>query len=235
MASSSADVRDGTTSADGHTRVFLRPIGTPLGLGFFGVGVQSVMVSALEFEWITPTEKTIVVITGLAFAFPLQFLSAILAFLARDAVAGAGLGVFSGTWAVTSLSLLTSPPGATSDGLGIFLILAAILLTCVTAAGTFGARKLIVSVVLGVGAARVLVTGLYEINGGSALEAAAAILGLALGASAVYAALALLVEDASRKTVLPTLRSGKARDAVADGFGAQIAKVENEAGVREQL
>lgn len=89
------------------------------------------MLSALEFEWIAPSEKTIVAITGLVFAFPSQFLAAILSFLARDGVAGTGLGVFSGTWAVTSVTLLTSPPGARSEGLGIFLVLASILLACV--------------------------------------------------------------------------------------------------------
>lgn len=193
------------------------------------------MLSALQFGWISPGQSTIVAITGLVFAFPSQFLAAILSFLARDGLAGTGLGVFSGTWAVTSVSLLTSPPGATSEGLGIFLILASILLACVVVAGTGGARKLIVALVLAIGAARVLVTGLFEIDGGDGLEQAAAILGLALAASAFYAGLALLLEDARRDTVLPVFRSGEAKAAVTEGIDAQLSKVENEAGVREQL
>lgn len=46
------------------------------------------MLSALEFEWIPPAQKTVVAINGLAFAFPSQFLAAILCFLARDGVGG---------------------------------------------------------------------------------------------------------------------------------------------------
>lgn len=72
-------------------------------------------------------------------------------------------------------------------------------------------------------------------KGGDGLEQAAAIVGLALGASAVYAGLALLLEDARRDTLLPVFRSGRARAAVEGGLGAQLTKVENEAGVREQL
>lgn len=218
------------------TRIFLRPLGTPLALGLFGVGVQSTMLAALELGWIPPTEGTIVAITGLAFAFPLQFLAAILAFLARDAIAGTGLGTFSGTWAVTSLSLLATPPGGRSEGLGVFLILAAILLTCVVVAAVAGgARKLVVALVLGVGAVRVLVTGLYEVNGAGGLEQAAAILGLCLGGAGIYAGLALLMEDVRHATLLPTLRSGRARAAIGGDMREQLTRVENEAGVREQL
>lgn len=225
----------GPTGADGNARVFLRPIGTPLALGFFGIGLQSVMLAALEFEWMPPTQKTIVAITGLAFAFPAQFLATILAFLARDGVVGTALGIFSGTWAATSFGLLVSPPGATTEALGIFLILSAIALTCVVVANTGGAGKPIVSIVLGVGAARVLLTGLHQIDGGSGLEQAAAVVGLVLGAVAFYGALALLLEDERHGTVLPTLRTGGSKAAVEGGFGDQIKQVQNEAGVREQL
>jgi len=220
---------------DDTARIFLRPIGTPLALGLFAVTVQSTMLAAMELGWISPQEGTTVAITGLAFAFPLQLIASVLAFLARDAVAGTALAIFAGTWAVSGLAMLTSPPGATSDAVGICLILAAILLGCVMVTGAVAARKLIVGLVLAFGSTRLVVTALFEIKESSGLETAAGILGLWLAAVALYAGLALLLEDAGRKTLLPTLRGGAAREAVTDGLPGQVSDVANEAGVRQQL
>ena len=205
-------------------RIFLRPLGTPLALGLFAVTVQTTMLAALQLEWITPTQGTVVAITGLAFAAPVQLVTAVLAFLARDGVAGTALGIFAGTWTVSSLATLTSPPGVRSEALAIYFILAAILLTCVLAAGAAAAGKLILVVVLGFGSSRLLVTGLYELHGGAGLETAAGVLGLALGAVALYAGLAFLLEDARNRVVLPTLRPDGVKQSVHD-----------EAGVRPQL
>ena len=52
---------------------------------------------------------------------------------------------------------------------------------------------------------------------------------------AIYAALAMAFEDATHRTSLPLGRRRTGRDALADDLGEQLASVEHEAGVRQQL
>jgi hypothetical protein len=61
------------------------------------------------------------------------------------------------------------------------------------------------------------------------------VIGLALCALALYAALALALEDAGHETVLPVGRRQLGRVAIEDGFGEQLERIEREPGVREQL
>jgi len=61
------------------------------------------------------------------------------------------------------------------------------------------------------------------------------VVGLVLCALAVYAAAALALEDARRQTVLPVGRRGPGRRAVGAGFESQLARLEHDAGVRDQL
>ncbi len=56
-----------------------------------------------------------------------------------------------------------------------------------------------------------------------------------LAAVAVYAALAMEVEDVQRRTVLPVLRRGLGRESLEGNLPDQLGRVEREAGVREQL
>src|SRR3954454_25076817 len=142
-----------------HVRVFLRPIGTPIALGMGAILIGTVMLSGLQLEWLKGAdEQQTVGFIGLAAAFPLELLASVLAFLARDALAGTGLGLFSGIWSVTGLTLLTGQPGATNDGYGMFLILAAIgLVLLLLSAGT---SRLFFGALLTTGSARLLVSGL---------------------------------------------------------------------------
>src|SRR5205823_3841053 len=73
----------------------------------------------------------------LAFVFPLQLISSIFGYLGRDVVVGTGMGLLSGTWLAVALVTITAPtPGATSDALGLFLLLAsAAMLVPASAAG----------------------------------------------------------------------------------------------------
>jgi hypothetical protein len=77
---------------------------------------------------------------ALAFAFPIQLVATVFAFLARDPVAGTGLGVFSGVWLTTGLSQLMSAPAATSDAVGFFYLLAGLALLLVLAAAALSAK-----------------------------------------------------------------------------------------------
>lgn len=215
------------------TRVVLRPIATPLPLGFLALAVSTVLFAAVQLEWIAPTEGRIAALTALAATVPLQLLSSVVGFLARDPVAATGMGVLSGTWAVVGFTTLTSPPGAVSDGLGVFLLTAgaAMFIPAAAAAGS----KLVPALVMALAGTRFLVTGGYELTGSAGWKAAAGWVGLVLAGVAFYAALALELEGARQRTVLPLGRRGPGRAAV-DGDGPlQPSDLRGEAGVRPQL
>src|SRR5215213_6047143 len=96
-------------------QIFLRPLGNPLPLGFLALAGGTLVVSGLQLGWLAPTEGSNVALILVAFVFPLQLLTSILGFLARDSVAGTGMGILAGTWLSIGLVKLTSAPGATSD------------------------------------------------------------------------------------------------------------------------
>ncbi len=89
--------------------------------------------------------------------------------------------------------------------------------------------------VLGTTSIRFAVTGIYQLSDSSGWKHAAGIVGLALLAIALYAALALAIEDARGATVLPVGRRGAGEDAVSGGMESQIAGIEHAAGIRRQL
>src|SRR5205085_771328 len=81
---------------DDDVRVVLRPLGTPLALGLGAIFFGTVMLSGLQLEWLAGADQQrTVAFVALAAAFPLELLAAVLAFLARDALAGTGFGIFS--------------------------------------------------------------------------------------------------------------------------------------------
>jgi uncharacterized protein len=86
-----------------------------------------------------------------------------------------------------------------------------------------------------VGSARFLISGLYELTGSVGVEHAARIVGLVFVGVAAYVGFATLLEDSARRTILPIGRRGLARSAFSGGLDAQVAELEHEAGVREQL
>jgi hypothetical protein len=61
------------------------------------------------------------------------------------------------------------------------------------------------------------------------------VIGLILGALGIYAALALLLEDARHGTVLPLGRVARGQDSLQDGLASQLHDLPHEAGVRNQL
>jgi len=167
----------------------------------------------------------------MAFGAPLQLLSSVFGFLARDPAAATGMGILAAAWLSVGLVKLDSAPAATSAVLGVFLVFvgAALLVPAIGAA--FG--KLVPAIVLATAALRFLLTGLYQLSANPGLQYAAGIVGLVLLVVAYYAALA--IEDVRRKTVLPVLRVGAGKASLEAGAAAQVERVEHEAGVREQL
>src|SRR5829696_4231369 len=169
------------------TRVMLRPIGNPLPLGFLALAGATLLVSGLQLGWLSSSDGKDVALILIAFVFPLQLVTAVFGYLGRDVVAGTGMGILSGTWLSVGLVTLTSPAGSTSDGLGLFLLLAAVAILVPALAAATG--KLVAVAVLGTTALRFACTGIYQLTASGTWEDIAGLVGLALCAVAVYAAL----------------------------------------------
>lgn len=213
-------------------RVVLRPFGTPLPLGFLALAAATAVFSVVQLDWVPADQGRVAAWTALLFTVPLQLLAAVLGFLARDPVAGTGMGVLAGTWAVAGFTTATSPPGASSAALGVLLIVAAVALLVPAAAAM---SKIVPAAVIATSAIRFATTGIAELTGAQGWYVAAGVVGLALAVLAVYAALALELEDAEGRTVLPVLRSGQGRSALSGDIEDELADVTHEAGVRKQL
>lgn len=213
-------------------RIVLRPIGTPLPLGFLGLTVATVAFSAVQLGWIPPDQGRTAALAALVFAVPLQLLAAVFGFLSRDPIAGTGMGVLAAAWAVTGAVTLVTAPGASSSGLGVVLLAGAAALVVPVVAG---ASKVAAAAVMAVAAARFAVTGIAELTGAVPWRHAAGIAGLALGLVALYAALAFELEGVRMHAVLPVLRRGPAADALRGDADTQVSGVAHEAGVRQQL
>jgi succinate-acetate transporter protein len=226
------DVREQGSAAETLTRITLRPIANPLPVGFLALAGGTLLLSGLQLGWVEPAETHTVGLIVIAFVVPLQFLTAVFGFLARDVVAGTGMAILSGTWLSIGLVTLTAAPGSTSDALGLLLILAAIAMLVPAAAAT---GKLVAAAVLVTTALRFAVTALYQLTGSGTWKTTAGVVGLALCALAVYTALAMALEDSKRRTLLPLLRRQTGADAITAGLGRQVTDVEHEAGVRAQL
>jgi succinate-acetate transporter protein len=230
--SAARDAREQGPVPEAVTRITLRPIANPLPLGFLALAGGTLLLSGLQLGWVEPAESHTVGLIIIAFVVPLQFLTAIFGFLARDVVAGTGMAILSGTWFSIGLVTLTGAPGSTSDALGLLLILAAAAMLVPAAAAS---GKLVAAAVLTTTAVRFLVTALYQVTGSGTWKTTAGIVGLALCALAAYTALAMALEESHRRTVLPLLRRGTGEGAITADLGRQVRDVEHEAGVRAQL
>ncbi len=233
IADGSAAARYGIESEEVAPRIFLRPIASPLALGFLALGGATLVLSGSQLGWFAPRESMYVALALMAFGAPLQLLSSIFGFLARDPAAATGMGILAAAWLTVGLVKLNSAPRATSAVLGVFLIFAGAALLIPALGAALG--KLVPAVVLLTAAVRFFLTGLYQLSANPGLQYAAGIVGLVLLAVAFYAALALEIEDVRRKTVLPVLRVGSGKASVEGSPADQIEGVEHEAGVREQL
>ncbi len=214
------------------THVLLRPLATPLPLGFLALAVATFAFASVQLSWIPRSEGHTVALGVLVLTVPLQLLAAVMGFLARDPVAATGMGILSGTWGAACLATLTSPPGAASPGLGVILICSAVCLLVPAAAAR---SKLVPALVIATSAARFALTGIAEVDGGRSWMQAAGWLGVGLACLSVYAALALELEDSESGTVLPLGRRGASRRALSGRLSDQAADVATEPGVRQQL
>jgi uncharacterized protein len=228
---------DDRVSSDGRaheaqTRIFLRPIGSGLPLGFFSFGIGMLLLACQAIGWIPVDEQKNVAVILMTFVFPLEFVATIFAFLARDTLGATTLGLFTTSWLALGVGQFSSPPGQTSVTTGIYLFGFSTAIVLLALLSTLG--KPFFTVLLLASATRQILSGMYQIGGSHELDKIAGGFGLALAALAMYGGTALALEDARRRDVLPLFRRGGADEAFR-GFEAQLARLESEAGIRQQL
>jgi succinate-acetate transporter protein len=215
-----------------HTRVMLRPIGSGLPLGFFAFAIGMLLLGCSGIGWIPVSEQKDVGMLLISFVFPLEAIATVVAFLARDTLGATTLGLFTTSWLALGWTDHSSPPGATSITIGVYLFgfaTAALLL------GLLSIRsKPFFSVLLGVAVARMVLSGVYEIGGSHTFLKVAGGFGIGLAALAMYGGTALGLEDALHRELLPLFRRGGAEQAF-EGYDAQLARLESEPGIRQQL
>lgn len=214
-------------------RIMLRPIANPLPLGLLALSGGTLLLSGLELRWLAPAERPSVALIVMAFVFPLQFMAAVFGFLGRDVAAATAMGVLSGVWLSLGLVTYQSPEVATIHALGLLLLLAGVAMLVPAVCGATG--KLLLATILGLTATRFAISGVFEMTGSDGWRIAAGVVGLVLCVAAIYGALALALEDTLRRTVLPVMRLGSGLESIEGDLAQQLERIEDEAGVREQL
>ncbi|GAB3561294.1 acetate uptake transporter family protein [Spelaeicoccus albus] len=178
-----------------ENRIVGRAVATPLPLGFLALLIVTVTFSAVELGWVPLTEGSTAALAALVLAVPLQVVACIFGFVRRDPVASTGMGVLAGTWAFVGISTLTSPPGASSPGLGVGLIVAGAALL-VPVASAF--KKPAAMTVMTLAAARFVATGIAEASASHVWLTISGWVGLVLGLTAICAAFVVEREGVAR-------------------------------------
>ncbi|MFE6306145.1 GPR1/FUN34/YaaH family transporter [Nocardiopsis sp. NPDC057823] len=212
------------------TRINLRPIASPMPVGFYAVAIASVMVACLQLGLFPAGADRAVALTILP-AFVLQLVVGVIAFGARDVVAATLMSCFSGMWLAGALVSGLQPPGggAVLGVLNLVFALFAVLIASVAR------PKRALWLVLVTAVPRFAVAGTANLTGLPWLATASGVLGLLLAAVALYAAFALMLEDMRGHEVLPIGRSGPAHRAVEGDLTVQLRDLERHAGVRRTL
>lgn len=216
-----------------QVRVVVRPYGSSIPLGFFAFGIGMFLYAALDAPWVKHADAHSVGLVLAAFVAPLELVATIFAFLARDTVAAATLGLFAGSWFVGGLTTMQSKPGVLDAGVGYFLIAFTIVVLLLGAVAVLG--KPFIAVLLLVSALRAALSAAHQLGAGSGWQHAAGWLALVIFAVAMYGGIAFLIEDALGRTVLPLGRRGGSREAIEGSLGDQLRSLADEAGVRHTL
>ena len=212
------------------TRIVLRPIGSPLPLGFFTVAIDNVLVSTLQWGLLSAADSRAVALIVFP-AFIVQAITGVFALAARDSIAGTLMLSFATTWLIDGLIFYVHPPGAAA-ALGVFYVVFAVFISFMLASAL---AKRALAAVLAVAAPRFLIAGVAELTGNQVLAQAGAVLGFLLAAVAMYTAFALLMEDSHGREVLPIGRTGAAREAIHGNLAVELRGIERQPGVRRTL
>jgi succinate-acetate transporter protein len=211
-------------------RITLRPMASPLPLGFYTVAIATIMVSSLQLGIIDPAERRNVALIILP-AFALQLIVGIACIAARDTIATTLMCSLAGSWLADALIYLFGTSSKSLASAVFFFTIAGFVAMMATAARP----KAALFAVLVVAAPRFFFSGLAAVTGNEALTMTAGILGFVLAGVAIYTGWALLLEDVRGHTVLPVGRTGPARAAIEGSLAAQLAGYEHLAGIRRTL
>jgi succinate-acetate transporter protein len=88
-----------------HLRIVLRPIASSAPLAFYAFGVGTILYSALQLQWISPQQSRPLAIILLAFVGPLEIVSGLVAYAARDAGVATAMLIFGALWVAVGLEL----------------------------------------------------------------------------------------------------------------------------------
>lgn len=196
-----------------------------------GLAIASLVESGVALKWVPESETLQAGLILIAVPFMLQLLASILSYLARDGAAGAATGVLSGTWLALGLSHITASTGRPIAVMGLLMLATAGVLALSAVAITVG--KPLPGTVFMLAALRFALSGIYELSGVSVWQSIAGVAGLVVCAGAAYCVLAFELEGQQHRTVLPTLRRGRAELAMSDGAAGQLDGVGREPGVRQ--
>lgn len=224
---------DRGSSAAPLVAIGLRPLASSLPLGFFSFGMGMLLLAALDDGWVAAAQSRQIGLMLVAFVFPLEGLSAIIGFLARDAFAATGFGLFSTSWLTLGMTLLTGTAGSTSAGLGVYLFGFAAAVLGLAALALLS--KPLIGVILGLAVVRSTLAGVYEVGGATAFDRVSGLIAAVIAGMAWYGGVALLLEEVRQRTVLPTFRRGAAADALEGGLHEQLERAKGDAGIRQQL
>jgi succinate-acetate transporter protein len=214
-------------------RITVKPYGSALPLGFFSFGVGMVLLGGTSLGWVHGQDEHTAGLLIAAFVFPLEFVSTVIAFLARDTASATSLGMFASSWLAFGLALMTLQPGAKSDAIGLFGVSFGVMVIALAAAAFLG--KPLLGILLGIASTRSILSGAWHLGADHWTQTAAGVMGLVIAACAVYGGLAFLLEDLQQRPVLPLFRINAARTSIEGDLHAQLERIENEAGVRQQL
>jgi hypothetical protein len=214
-----------------RAQIFLRPIGSPLTIGMAGLAIGSLLQSGFDLHWIAKTQRHEVGLILLTVPFVLQLLACVFSYLARDAAAGAALGVLATTWGAIAVIHLVAAPGSRSGPEGLLLVAVGGLLALTSIA--IGPAKPLPAVVFLLAALRFALAGIYQLGAAPAWRDAAGIDGLVVLGLAAYCVLAFEVEGQRRRPVLPTFRRGIARLDRGAELGIDPPVLAREPGVRD--
>jgi succinate-acetate transporter protein len=215
------------------TRITVRPIGSPTGLGLFGLAAATLVLAGLQLGWAEQAEGKKVALILLAFPFLAQLLASIWSTLARDGVAATAMGVLAltGSRPPSSCSRRSRARRATRSGSCSSSPLPRMALTALVAT----LSKIAIGLIFFTAALRFFLGGMHQLTGNEGWEDAAGVVGLVLCGLAIYGAFAAELEDAQGETVLPIGRRMKGRLALAGSLDEQMKQAPNEPGVRLQL
>jgi uncharacterized protein len=216
-----------------QVRVTVRPYGSVVPLGFLAFGIGMFLYAAYDAPWVKPSEGHTVGLMLVTFVAPLESIAAVIAFLARDTLAGVALGLFAGSWLLGGFTTLESVPGHLSAGQGYFLIAFSIAVLMLASVAWLG--QPLIAALLTVSVVRALLAAVYQLGGGAGWNHVAGWLALGIFCVAMYGGLAFLLEDAKGVAVLPLGRRGSSREAIEGDLATQLQGIADEPGVRKHL